>query len=138
MGKSIIYTCIFALWATFSTAQNALNSVQQKITSWQTTPVLANASIGITVSDNQTNEKLLESKPQLSLVPASILKTITTATALEVFGPEFRFQTTLSYSGIIRNDTLFGDLQIIGGGDPTLGSEYFPKSKLFQEKWIKA
>ena len=115
-----------------------MNSVQQKISSWQTTPGLANASIGITVSDNQTNEKLLESKPQLSLVPASILKTITTATALEVFGPEFRFQTVLSYSGIVRNDTLFGDLQIIGGGDPTLGSEYFPESKLFQDKWIKA
>ncbi|MBV5348772.1 D-alanyl-D-alanine carboxypeptidase/D-alanyl-D-alanine-endopeptidase, partial [bacterium] len=138
MGKSIIYTCIFALWATFSTAQNALNSVQQKIASWQTTPGLANASIGITFSDKQTNEKLLESKPQLSLVPASILKTTTTATALEVFGPEFRFQTVLSYSGIIRSDTLFGDLQIIGGGDPTLGSEYFPESKLFHEKWIKA
>ncbi len=137
MGKSIIYTCIFALWATFSTAQNALNSVQQKITSWQTTPVLANASIGITVSDNQTNEKLLESKPQLSLVPASILKAITTATALEVFGPEFRFQTTLSYSGIIRNDTLFGDLQIIGGGDPTLGSMYFPENKNFLDEWVK-
>ena len=134
--KSIIYSCIFALWATFSTAQNEVNSIQQKITSWQTTSGLANASIGIAVSDNKTNEKLIESKPQLSLVPASILKTITTATALEVFGPDFRFQTTLSYSGMVRNDTLFGDLQIIGGGDPTLGSEYFPEAKTFQEKWI--
>lgn len=138
MRTSIIYICIFALWATFSTAQNPINSVQQEITDWQTTPGLANASICISVSDNQTNEKLIESKPQLSLVPASILKTITTATALEVFGPEFRFQTTLSYSGTVRNDTLFGDLQIVGGGDPTLGSEYFPETKTFQEKWIKA
>ena len=138
MEKSIIYTCILALWATFGTAQNALNSVQQKINGWQTTSGLANASIGITVSDSKTNEILLESKPQLSLIPASILKTITTATALEVFGPDFRFQTTLSYSGTVRNDTLIGDLQIIGGGDPTLGSEYFPESKRFLEEWVKA
>ena len=138
MEKSIIYTCILALWATFGTAQNARNSVQQKINGWQTTSGLANASIGITVSDNKTNEMLIESKPQLSLVPASILKTITTATALEVFGPDFRFQTTLSYSGTVRNDTLIGDLQIIGGGDPTLGSEYFPESKPFLEEWVKA
>lgn len=138
MKKPIIYTCIFALWATFSTAQNATTSVQQKIAEWQTTSGMANASIGISVTDNQTNEKLIESKPQLSLVPASILKTITTATALEVFGPDFRFQTVLSYSGIIRNDTLFGDLQIVGGGDPTLGSNYFPETKHFQEEWIKA
>ena len=138
MSKSIIYTCILALWATFGTAQSALNSIQQKITAWQTSAGLANASIGITVSDNETKEKLIESKPQLSLVPASILKTITTATALEVFGPDFRFQTTLSHSGMVRNDTLFGDLQIIGGGDPTLGSKYFPDSKPFLEEWVKA
>jgi len=138
MRKSIIYIFILALWSTFSAAQNSINSVQQKIANWQTTPGLANASICIAVSDNQTNEKLLESKPQLSLVPASILKIITTATALEVFGSDFRFQTVLSYSGIIRNDTLFGDLQIIGGGDPTLGSMYFPENKNFLDEWVNA
>jgi len=136
MRISIIYICFFALWATFSTAQNSINSIQQKISGWQTSPGLTNASICVAVSDIQTSEKLFESKPQLSLVPASIMKVITTATALEVFGPDFRFLTTLSYSGIIRNDTLFGDLQIIGGGDPTLGSEYFPETKTFQEKWL--
>ena len=138
MNKFIYYTCIFALCATFSTAQNSVSSVQQKISGWQTNPALTSAGISIAVSDNQTNEKLIETKPHLSLIPASILKTITTATALEVFGPDFRFQTTLSYAGIVRNDTLFGDLQIIGGGDPTLGSGYFPESKSFQEEWIKA
>jgi len=138
MRKSLICTCFFVIWATYGSAQNALITVQQKISDWQTTPGLINSSICIAVSDNQTNEKLIESKPQLSLVPASILKVVTTATALEVFGPDFRFQTTLSYSGNLRNDTLFGDLQIIGGGDPTLGSEYFPETKTFQEKWIQA
>lgn len=138
MRTSIIYICFFALWATFDTAQNSINSVQQKIAGWQTSPGLSNASICISVSDSQTNEKLIESNPQLSLIPASILKTITTATALEVFGPDFRFQTALNYSGIVHSDTLFGDLQIIGGGDPTLVSKYFPESNLFQEEWIKA
>jgi D-alanyl-D-alanine carboxypeptidase/D-alanyl-D-alanine-endopeptidase (penicillin-binding protein 4) len=126
------------IWASWGLSQNALISVQQKISSWQTTPGLANASICIAVSDNQTNEMLIESMPQLSLVPASIMKVVTTATALEVFGPDFRFNTTLSYSGNLKNDTLFGDLQIIGGGDPTLGSEYFPENKNFQKKWIEA
>jgi len=117
-------------------AQSQLTSFHQKIAAWQSTSGLANASIGIAVHDNQTGEELIRSEPQLSLVPASILKVVTTATALEVFGSDFRFSTLLSYSGIIRNDTLFGDLQIIGGGDPTLGSGYFPESKSFQEKWI--
>jgi len=138
MRKSLICISFFMIWATLGSAQNDLISIQQKISDWQTSPGLSNASICIAVSDNQTNEKLIESKPQLSLVPASILKTVTTATALEVFGPDYRFKTTLSYSGKLHNDTLFGDLQIIGGGDPTLGSDYFPENKNFQKEWIEA
>ena len=138
MRSSFLYISIFTFWATFSIAQNSINEVQQQIAGWQTTPGLTNASICISVSDNLANIKLIESNPQLSLIPASILKTITTATALEVFGPDFRFRTALNYSGIVGNDTLFGDLQIIGGGDPTLGSKYFLESNSFQEEWIKA
>jgi D-alanyl-D-alanine carboxypeptidase/D-alanyl-D-alanine-endopeptidase (penicillin-binding protein 4) len=136
--RKICFTGIFVITTGFGFSQNPINSVQQKITDWQNTSALANASVSIAVADCKSGESLLQSDPQLSLVPASILKVVTTATALEVFGPDFRFNTTLSYSGNLRNDTLFGDLQIIGGGDPTLGSEYFPESKNFQGKWVKA
>jgi len=134
----VIFGGIFIFLVALGSAQNQVTSIQQKITGWQTSPGLANASICIAVNDNQTGETLIKSEPQLSLVPASILKLVTTATALEVFGPEYRFQTTLSYSGTIRNDTLFGDLQIVGGGDPTLGSNYFPENNNFQEEWMNA
>jgi len=134
----VLSFCIFALCPTLSLSQNPITSVRQKITGWQTTPGLANTSINIAVSDSQTDEILIESKPQLSLVPASIMKVVTTATALEVFGPDFRFITTLSYSGFVRNDTLIGDLQIIGGGDPTLGSKYFPETGQFLDEWTAA
>lgn len=134
----IVYIVLFGLFAIVCQGQEKIATVQQKITNWQTTPELANASVCIAVSDYQTGESLIKSVPQLSLVPASILKLVTTATALEVFGPDFRFQTTLSYFGTIRNDTLFGDLQILGGGDPTLGSKYFPEYNYFFDKWINA
>lgn len=131
--------CIMLIhYVVIGIAQNPIASVQQKITAWQTTRGLENASICVAVSDQKTGEEIFKSEPQLSLVPASILKVVTTATALEVLGPEFRFYTTLSYSGTIRNDTLYGDLQIIGGGDPTLGSMYFPENNHFKEDWIKA
>lgn len=136
--RKIVFAGIFIFSTIVVASQNPIISVQQKIAGWQTTPGLANASVCMAVSDNQTGEMLIKSEPQLSLVPASILKVVTTATALEVFGPDFRFTTSLSYSGIIRNDTLFGDLQIIGGGDPTLGSMYFPENNHFQKDWIKA
>ncbi|HZL12425.1 MAG TPA: D-alanyl-D-alanine carboxypeptidase/D-alanyl-D-alanine-endopeptidase [Prolixibacteraceae bacterium] len=138
ISRKILLAGIFAFGITAGNAQSQITSVQKKIAALQSSSGLSNASICIAVTDNQTGEELIKSEPQLSLAPASILKVVTTATALEIFGPDFRFSTTLSYSGIIRNDTLFGDLQIIGGGDPTLGSKYFPENNQFQEEWIKA
>ena len=132
----VLYIGLFVIWTNIGTAQNQVLSVQQKIAGWQTDPKLSTASVCIAVSDNRTGEMLIKSVPQQSLAPASILKLITTATALEVFGSDYRFQTTLSASGMIKNDTLFGDLQIIGGGDPTLGSTYFPDNNHFMEDWI--
>lgn len=128
---------IFTLYTVIGMAQTPITSVQQKIAEWQTSAGLVHASIGIAVSDLVTGEELIKSEPQLSLVPASILKVVTTATALEVFGPDFRFTTTFCGSGSIKNDTLFGDLQIIGGGDPTLGSGYFHENNHFLDDWIK-
>jgi len=139
--KSIIRTCItlvlvFGVLPVFG--QNANASFQRLVSGWQNNAELKNASIGIAVSDFGSGEILYESQAQLSLVPASVLKIVTTATALEVLGPDFRFETSLSNSGLIRNDTLLGNLEIIGGGDPTLGSGYFPEEESFMDKWIKA
>ncbi|HEY3371648.1 MAG TPA: D-alanyl-D-alanine carboxypeptidase/D-alanyl-D-alanine-endopeptidase [Prolixibacteraceae bacterium] len=134
----VLWIALFFIWANSGTAQHPLNSIQQEIAAWQSVPGLSTASACVAVTDSQSGKVLIQSAPQQSLVPASILKLVTTATALEVFGPEYRFQTILSASGMIRNDTLFGDLQIIGGGDPTLGSAYFPENNHFMDDWIKA
>lgn len=61
--------------------------------------------------------------PRQRLVPASNMKLVSTGLALRRFGPDFRFTTTLAYSGTVADSTLVGDLYIIGGGDPTIGSK---------------
>ena len=57
------------------------------------------------------------------LVPASNLKLVTTGTALHAFSPDFRFETGIGYTGTIKDGTLYGDVYIIGGGDPTIGAK---------------
>lgn len=111
--------------------------LQEKISLWKNSPALSNSGICFSVTDSQTQQTIVQTEPPISLVPASIMKVVTTATALEIFGPDYRFKTQLSYSGNLRNDTLFGNLQIIGGGDPTLGSMYFSETKNFQDDWMK-
>ena len=57
------------------------------------------------------------------LIPASNMKLISTGAALHILGPEHSFETTLAYDGIIEEGTLKGNLFVVGGGDPTLGSK---------------
>lgn len=60
--------------------------------------------------------------PRQKMVPASNMKLLTTGLALRMLGEDYRFETSLGYSGTIQDSTLVGDLYIIGGGDPTTGS----------------
>ena len=74
------------------------------------------------------------------LVPASTMKAITTGVTMHSCGPDFRFETKIAYSGKITEGILHGDLYIVGGGDPTLGSRdsiAIPVEKLFSN-WKNA
>ncbi|MEJ2613863.1 MAG: D-alanyl-D-alanine carboxypeptidase/D-alanyl-D-alanine-endopeptidase, partial [Ignavibacteriaceae bacterium] len=50
--------------------------------------------------------------------PASNMKILTTVSALLFLKPDYKFYTTLYYSGNISNKILYGDLYVIGRGDP--------------------
>lgn len=58
------------------------------------------------------------------LKPASTLKIVTTAVALEKLGPDFRYKTIVSTDGEIENGVLDGNLILHGTADPQL-SGYF-------------
>jgi D-alanyl-D-alanine carboxypeptidase/D-alanyl-D-alanine-endopeptidase (penicillin-binding protein 4) len=101
------------------------------------------AGIGISVVDVSTGKTLCSHQADLSLCPASTLKILTTATALEIFCPEYTFSTDISYTGAINaQGTLNGDLLITGSGDPTLGSSSFngnsDSPETFLSQWLAA
>jgi len=89
-------------------------------------PALAHAQWAFKVVDLDTGRTLADRYPAMSLAPASVLKVVTSATALSVLGPDYRFETRLAYTGSIDDDgRLRGDLIILGGGDPSLGTDRF-------------
>lgn len=57
------------------------------------------------------------------ITPASNVKLITTGLGLRELGSGYRFQTSIGYTGEIVDGVLKGDLYIVGGGDPSLGSK---------------
>lgn len=82
------------------------------------------AAISAYAVNMETGEVLLDKNSGKSLAPASCMKVVTTAAALQLLGPEMRFQTDLEYDGVIEKDgVLRGNLYIRGGGDPCLGSD---------------
>lgn len=99
---------------------------------------LKNANISLIVKDLRTGQTLHEHRSNHPTIPASTMKVITTATALELLGPDFTYQTQLSYDGTLQADgTLRGNLYIIGSGDPTLGSTKMGDIH-FLQKWAEA
>jgi len=76
--------------------------------------------IGLFLVDPVTQKVLLEHNAGQTFIPASTLKLLPAALALELLGPDHSFQTELLLDGEIKNRTLKGDLFLRGGGDPTL------------------
>ncbi|MDO4771780.1 D-alanyl-D-alanine carboxypeptidase/D-alanyl-D-alanine-endopeptidase [Porphyromonas sp.] len=76
------------------------------------------------VQDAETGERLVDIRPCHLMTPASTLKVPTTATAMEVLSPDSRLSTRICMRGKISNGVLEGDLFIIGGGDPSIGSRH--------------
>ncbi len=84
---------------------------------------MAGALIGFCVLDESGQTVFSSPLAKTALCPASALKTVTTAAALELLGSDFRFETTLSSSTPIGpNGILAGDLGLVGSGDPTFAS----------------
>lgn len=100
--------------------------------------VFKSANISILVRDLKTGRTIYSHRPQNAAVPASTMKVITTATALEIFGAEYRYETRIEYDGNISQEgVLNGNIYVVGCGDPTLGSSK-TGDKEFMRKWAEA
>ena len=95
--------------------------------------------LGVTVQDMRGNT-VAAYNGDLRLTPASNTKLVTTGCALHAFGADHRFKTGLGYVGTVADGTLEGDLYILGGGDPTLGSQdsiaYRPDALFWKWKMV--
>ena len=97
---------------------------------------------GLAVYTDTPQQELFSVGADIRLTPASTLKLLTTAAALETFGPHYRFQTHL-YSSTTPDEKgiLKGDLYLQGGADPTLGSKRVTGAQSWREvasQWAKS
>lgn len=85
---------------------------------------LAPDSVSVVVMDaSGTQRPLLDVRSDVQRNPASVMKLVTTFAALELLGPAYTWDTSVSTDGSIAKGALNGNLYIQGSGDPKLVME---------------
>ncbi|MDB5279300.1 MAG: D-alanyl-D-alaninecarboxypeptidase/D-alanyl-D-alanine-endopeptidase [Ferruginibacter sp.] len=103
-------------------AQNISIQLAAGIKNLQGDEQFKHAVIAMYVVDAKTGKLIFDNNAQIGLAPASCQKVITSVTAFELLGHDYRYKTYLTRNKPITDGALQGDLYIAGGGDPTLGS----------------
>jgi serine-type D-Ala-D-Ala carboxypeptidase/endopeptidase (penicillin-binding protein 4) len=91
---------------------------------------LTGTSYSICFADAMTGEVIFSYDAARNLASASVMKLYPTSVSLSLLGSDYRFATEIYMTGKFnrRKGVLDGDIVIRGGGDPSLGSEYFKEN----------
>ncbi len=122
-------------------AQTLAQRIEKAYNRFENDPQMTYGISSLSVLNAKTGEVLFSKNGNTGLATASTLKTITAATAYHLLGKDFKWETTLGYTGSISaNGTLNGDIIITGGGDPTLGSPRYEQTNenVILKKWSEA
>lgn len=116
-------------------------SLQQLVRQFALDEALEGATISIDIIEVASGQRVAYHQPGLACIPASTQKLLTTAYALDQLGEDHQFTTKLIASGQIIDGVLRGDLYLVGGGDPSLGSPYLngvPGLNALLDRWRAA
>jgi D-alanyl-D-alanine carboxypeptidase/D-alanyl-D-alanine-endopeptidase (penicillin-binding protein 4) len=103
-------------------AQTTAEKLQRAYAAFEADSQLRHAISSLYVIDANTGEVVFDKNSQVGMAPASTQKIITSVTAFELLGKDYRYKTKFGYQGTIKDKYLNGRLFMIGSGDPTLGS----------------
>lgn len=98
------------------------SSVFSLLKKWE----LPSDALSVSVHRVDTGETVVDFNGRIPRNPASTVKIITTAAALDLLGPQYVWQSRFYLSGTLQHGKLNGDLIFRGGGDP-----YFLAEKLW-------
>ena len=96
-------------------------------------------AIGIVVQDVNDSHPLFAHQPGHPYNPASVMKLVTTFSALEILGPDYRWRTSAYLDGTLEAGVLYGNLVLKGGGDPKITIEQWQAfMRALREKGLAA
>jgi D-alanyl-D-alanine carboxypeptidase/D-alanyl-D-alanine-endopeptidase (penicillin-binding protein 4) len=125
-----LFAAICALLAILSISTAAQAATREQLCSTMRARLVrgGGGSSGLLVIDAQTGKPICAKAARKPRPLASNMKLFTTSTALSRLGPESRIATLLKTDGgIDSHGVLHGNLYLVGGGDPALGTPSFYK-----------
>jgi D-alanyl-D-alanine carboxypeptidase/D-alanyl-D-alanine-endopeptidase (penicillin-binding protein 4) len=86
---------------------------------------IRSGQFGIMVVSLTRGDTLFSQNAGVPFMPASTMKMLTTAVALDRLGPTYQFSTDVLYDGTLDADgTIHGNVYLRGDGDPSLSGRY--------------
>ncbi|HIJ33368.1 MAG TPA: hypothetical protein HPP65_03055, partial [Gammaproteobacteria bacterium] len=94
---------------------------------------------GVRIEESGSGTVVYSRNGDTPFIPASVGKLVTTAVALDRLGPDYTFTTHIQYPFQIfpASGVIDGDVRLIGGGDPTLGTAEGAGGRKVFEYWAK-
>jgi D-alanyl-D-alanine carboxypeptidase/D-alanyl-D-alanine-endopeptidase (penicillin-binding protein 4) len=121
-------------------ATNERAALRFSIDSMLAAPDVRQARWGLLIVDPERGDTLYSRDAGKLMVPASNMKILTSAVALDALGPEFVFETTVLMRGARHDSTIRVDLLIAGRGDPSvsdrmMGDAMIPLRAMADSLW---
>ena len=101
-------------------------SLQQEVDRLLASPDAKAARVSVRILEADTGKVLYSYHAEDVLPVASNAKLVTSAAALDLLGSKFELTTTVVARGEIRNGVLYGDLVLVGRGDPSMSTHWYP------------
>lgn len=121
----LLLSCVVSAQNDTLKEQYSINELREQLDDSFNDSALNNAFVGVFIRSLKTGETIYKKNPDKLFVPASLVKLFTTAAALFILGPKYRYETTIYTDGEINNGVLKGDLIVAGSGDPSISNRFY-------------
>lgn len=120
-------------------APATLESLREELDYIFDDPSFANAYWGVSIRSLDNSQLIYARDEYKGLMPASNMKIYSTAAALLLLGPDFRYETKLySTDPNPRDGVIRGDLYVLGSGDPSFAARFHKGNPLAPlQAWAK-
>ncbi len=124
MKKVFLFLTLLSVCNLLS-AQTVSEKIRKSFQRFMSDSQLKHAAVSLYVIDAKTGQPVFDVNSQMGLAPASTQKIITSVTAFELLGKNYRYKTRF---GLITEHGVTQTICIKPSGDPTLGSNRYTQT----------